>query len=660
MDEFLESKTEVRSWTARIAEAVRQQEIRGIVSLIKPAALVAAASGRMDLIERWLRHVPPALVKRDPQLLYWSGASIAMQRPAEALPLMQRAFDIFSRRPDGNWTLLAWAGIVDAIFLLYRDLRELDPWIEWMTPEREQIVDLMPTPQQSLVVGSALFALAFRQPNHPRMAVWRDRAERLVELNPVSNLGTRLTAGLINDYTWRGNLAAAEVARMRFCARASRTRLSPLATVLSHLNDATLYLHQGQLVGCLNSVDAGLKASSSHNIRIWDGIFRCHAISAACSQEDIHEARRHIAAVEQQLEENIPLDEAYFRGVLYWSAHVAGDHVGVVSRCENALALTDAKGAPYFQAVCRIGTAMALFEAGHRERGLHLLDEGLQMGREIDNPLLQWIGGLFQSHMAYVRGDSTGGDAALENAMRLGRDHSLAHFFCWPRRIIARLIDHALERDYSTDYARFLIKTHAFLPGNLPTCSDQWQFEVRIYTFGNARIEHADGRIESLSVQFLRQIELLVALIGMEGKPTPVHALATDVYQHDDVDAIGSIKRVLHSLRGRIGKVITQRNTSLELDFTKVWIDACSFQQLRHLSCNAPDIEAWLAKYYQGHFMDGVENSEIVLGIRRRLHDQAERALREVYLLRVRAGDLDALSHFEERWKKLFPLLFMI
>jgi len=106
----------------------------------------------------------------------------------------------------------------------------------------------------------------------------------------------------------------------------------------------------------------------------------------------------------------------------------------------------------------------------------------------------------------------------------------------------------------------------------------------------------------------------------------------------------------------RIGKVISQRNTSLELDFTKIWIDACSFQQLRHLSCNAPDIEAWLAKHYQGHFMDGVENSEIVLGIRRRLHDQAERALREAYLLRVRAGDLDALSHFEDRWKKLFPL----
>ncbi|MEQ1590816.1 MAG: hypothetical protein ABL892_00355 [Thiobacillaceae bacterium] len=380
------------------------------------------------------------------------------------------------------------------------------------------------------------------------------------------------------------------------------------------MNDATLYLHQGQLVQCLNAVDAELKASSSHNIRIWDGIFRCHAISAACSQEDVHEARRHIAAVEQQLEENIPLDEAYFRGVLYWSAHVAGDHVGAVSRCENALALADAKGAPYFQAVCRIGTAMALFEAGHRERGLRLLDDGLQMGREIDNPLLQWIGGLFQSHMAYTRGNSTAGDVALENAMQLGRDHSLAHFFCWPRRIIARLIDRALERGYSTDYARFLIKTHAFLPGSLPTCSDQWQFEVRIYTFGNARIEHADGRIE----------------------------------------------RVLHSLRVRIGKVITQRNTSLELDFTKVWIDACSFQQLRHLSCNAPDIEAWLAKYYQGHFMDGVENSEIVLGIRRRLHDQAERALREAYLLRVRTGDLVDLSHFEERWEKLFPLLFII
>ena len=58
--------------------------------------------------------------------------------------------------------------------------------------------------------------------------------------------------------------------------------------------------------------------------------------------------------------------------------------------------------------------------------------------------------------------------------------------------------------------------------------------------------------------------------------------------------------------------------------------------------------------------MNGVENSEIVLGIRRRLHDQAERTLREACLLRVRAGDLDALNYFEERWKKLFPSLFIL
>lgn len=658
MDEFLESTSEVRSWTQRITEAVRKQEPRAIASLIKPAAPIAAASGRMDLIERWLRNVPPALIERDPQLLYWSGASIAMKRPADSLPCMQRAFEQFSRKPDGNWTLLAWAGIVDAIFLLYRDLRELDPWIEWMTPSREKIVDRMPKPPQSLVVGSALFALGFRQPNHPRMEDWRERAERLVEFNPVSPLGARLTAGLINDYTWRGNLAAAEVARMRFLARASSTRLSPLAAVIGHLNDATLNLHQGQFDQCLNSVKAGLEASSGHNIRIWDGVLRCHAISVSCSLEDIPQAHRQIASIEQQIAENVPLDEAYYRCMLFWSAHVAGDHVGVVSRCENALKLADAKGVPYLQAVCRIGAAMALFEGGLREHGIQLLDEGLQIGREIGNPLLQWIGGLFQSHMAYARGEIEAGDLALENAMWLGRAHSLANFFCWPRQIIVRLIDRALERGYSTDYARFLIKTHAFMPGVLPTSSDQWGFEVRVYTFGNARVEHADGRIEPMSVQFLRQIELLAALIGAEGKPTPLHTLAANVYQHDDVEAMGSIKRVLHSLRVRVGKIIVQRNASLELDFRKVWIDACSFQHLRHQAGSAAKIEAWLDNYYQGHFMAKVENSEIVLGIRRRFHDQVERALRETHLLHIRNGDPDALGRFEERWEKLFPSLF--
>lgn len=658
MDENQVSPGRLSSLAARIAATAHEQEVRGIAALVKPAALLAAVAGRMDLVEHWLQLIPPDLIERDPQLSYWEGATALMKRPSYAYDCFIRAFEKFQQRPKGSWSLLAWAGAVDAIFFQYRSLAELDGWIEWMTPAREAQVDQLPRLPKTLVVSSMFFALAFRQPNHLRMAAWRDRAERLVEIDTISDLGARLTAGLISDYTWRGNLAAAGLALKRFSAREAGGSLSPLATVIKYLNEATLCLHKGLFEQCRNAVKNGLAAASEHNIHLWDSILHCHAISVACTLEDAIEAQRHIDAVEQLHANSILVDEAYYRGVLCWEAFAAGNHVGVVARSTNALEFSDAKGAPYFMAVCRIGTGLALFEAGHRDIGLNLINEALAIGREIGNPMVAWIGGLFRAHMEYALGNQVAADAALDNSMEIGRNYALAHFFCWPRKIITRLIDRSLERSLATDYAKFLIDRHALCPGGVPTRSHLWVFEARIYTFGEPRIEYADGRIESLSVQFIRQIELLAALIGKEGKATPLYLVGGEVYQTDDVDVIGSLKRVLHSFRERFGKIVVQRNSSLSLDFSKVWIDACSFQRLSRDTASATEIEGWLRQYYHANFLDQVENSPIVLNIRRRLHDQAERSIRDSYGLCVKHDRNEDLKEFENRWHHLFPSVF--
>lgn len=658
MTEHFPSHPDVASWKARIAAAAFGRERRGIAALIKPAALVAAVAGRLDLIETWLRHVPDDIIDRDPQLLYWSGVTIIMERPGEAQPLFQRALEKFLAGSKDSWSLLAWAGLVDCIFFLYRDLRELDSWIDWMTPEREKVVDRMPAPTKKLVVSSMLFALAFRKPNHPRIGIWRERAEGLIEADPTSDLGARLTSGLICDYTWRGNFAAAETVLRRFHARALRKGLSPLATILGHLNDATLALHQGRLEECSIAVEAGLKASATHNIRIWDGILRCHAISVACSRLELDTASKHIAAIDELFAQNISIDEAYYRGMLMWHAFLSGDHVGAVSRCSVALGTADAKGVPYLQAVCRVGAAIALFEAGHRERGEGLLEEALCLAREIDNSQIAWIGGLFRAHFEFARGNGIVGEDLLAQAMRLGRDYSLAHFFCWPRQIIAHLIDIALERGYSPDYARHLITVHSLMPAEHPSRSDEWAYDVRIFTLGAPRIEYADGRVEPLSTQFQRQLELLAALIGNNGTPTPIHVVAADVYPLEDVDGIGSIKRVLHSLRQRVGPIVVQRNATLALDFSKVWIDACSLGKLLRQGSGDGDIEIWLDRYYRGHFMDCIENSQIVLGIRRHLQNQVVSALHGACSTRSRYAEPERHRQFEARWRSLFPSLF--
>lgn len=661
MDNFADERPDalpVRGWSVRIKRAARTQEVKAVAILIKSAAPVAAIAGRLDLIDSWLRHLPDAAIQQDPHLLYWSGASITLSKPADAYPRLRLAFEMLQYDADSTWSLLAWAGLVDAIFILYRDLHELDPLIAWMSEDREAAVDRMPRPLRSFVVGSALFALPFRAPLHPRLSVWRERAERLVEQNPTSNLGARMTAGLILDYTWRGDIAAAEIVWRRFDARASRTGLSPLGAVLRPLNEATLRLHQGQLDECVAAVARGLSAASTHGVRVWDGVMHCLAATAHVSRGSFSEARSHLAAIEQLFAEGIPVDEAYYRAMLFWCDFASGDRLGIVPRCANVLQSTDTKGVPYFMAVCRIMNGLTLFESGHREDGIALIAEGIATGRQLKNPLILWIGELFEAHVHYTTGDIAKGDASLQSAMRLGSDHYLSHFFCWPRKIIATLIDRALERAFSTDYLEHLITVHAFTPVDGPTRSDAWAFPVRIYLFGNPRVVYSDGRTEHLSSQFQRQIELLIALVSRPRDAIALQTLGAEIYAGEHVDPVASLKGVLHSLRARLGKVVTQSNAALSLDFGRVWIDAASLQRLLHEGTDSMEIESWLDRYYQDHLLPQLGNSKVVERLRQRLAGQAERAIRDVYARNVHLGSSSGALRIERRWCSLFPDLF--
>lgn len=99
---------------------------------------------------------------------------------------------------------------------------------------------------------------------------------------------------------------------------------------------------------------------------------------------------------------------------------------------------------------------------------------------------------------------------------------------------------------------------------------------------------------QSLSAQFQRQIDLLAALIGKARKPVSLQSAATEVYRDEDVDAMASHKRVLHSLRERVGPFIAQRQAALSFEFQKVWIDNCSFRRIRQDDAGAAEMVAWL------------------------------------------------------------------
>lgn len=647
------------SLSARVARAARRGNTSLVRFWIKRGGPLMAWLGQFDRIEAWLANLSDEEIYRDPELLYWSGATMLLLSPAEARPRLELAFAQLSARGDSIPAFLAWAGLLDAIFLLYRDLREVDPLLEWMTPEREQRVGKLPKMPQGLVVGSALFALAFRAPNDPRLPAWRTWAQKLAEQDPVSDMGLRLSAALTLDHTWRGRLADAEALCDRVEARAAKTTLSPISRVMRPLNLATLRFHQGRLDECHEAARRALQESAQGGVRHWNSILHCFGIGASLSRDDLAEADRHIAAVRGLIADGQPIDEAFFREMLTSREYVAENHIGVAARTASTRELTDEKGVPYFMAVCRITSGLILFDAGLRDEGRRQLDEGIAMGRTLANPVLEWIGGLFAAHIEYESGNLAAGDASLRASLKVGRAHSLAHFFLFPRRVIVPLIDRALALDHATDYVRQLITTHGYRPERVPTRSDAWAFATRVYTFGMPRVERANQAPEPLSAQFLRQVELLTALVERGGQSTPLATLGQAIYA-DGVDKPKEAAiRVLGQLRERVGaECIVRDDASLALDFSRVWIDASSLAELHARGTERADVLGWLTHHYHGHYMERIERSPLVERVRVRFADIAERVIAEAVARAKVAGDTVTLERLDARWRALFPRIF--
>ncbi|MBM4385126.1 MAG: helix-turn-helix domain-containing protein [Deltaproteobacteria bacterium] len=605
--------------TDRVAGAIRRRRWAEVSELLTMEAGPLAAQGRFDAIERWVSTIPEEVLLEDLALSYWGGIAVLTRAPALARDRFRRAFDLSRAQHDdlGAWRSLA--ALCEAEIFVYRDLQGLDEVLSWMTPDREQGLDRLPRLIRAPIVCGVLMGLAFRQPNHPRIEDWRTRAEKLVEEDPTAEISGRLAFALVTNATWRGDLAGASLTRERFHAARRVGPSSPQLLVLEHLVDATHYLHTGEIAAGHGAIHAGLKASEMNAVHIWDGVLRCHGASIACSAGDLAGARAHLEALTPLLATALPIDESYRRGMLAWIRFLEDQGAGVVSDCGQSIQSADVKGVPYFQGVCRVGCALMLHHAGEREAAWEALNRGAEFARDLGNRQLEWASLLFRAHMHYRERDALKGDAALIAAMRIGHSYRYRHFFMWPGEIIRDLIDRCFLLDEEVETAADLARFHRMRPPSQYARSDRWPFDVRIFTFGQPRIQLADGREIALSSRAPRQAEFLASLIERGGRPVRLQELAEEREVTSRATAaaktdarLNAVKQTIHGLRKVLGKHLEQKNGAVRLNPETVWVDALSLRQLQRSASDPRGSERWAHRYYHGTFMQGVPGSDTI------------------------------------------------
>jgi DNA-binding SARP family transcriptional activator len=569
------------------------------------------------------------LVEHEPWLSYWLAASRVQFDPAAAQESFQRAFDAFTVRQDLAGALLAWSGVVDAIFYSYFDLSQVDLWIARL--DRMQADGLVfPAPEiEAKVTFSMFVALAFRQPQHPRFDDWRHRLGAIAEAAPDPMFRLMARQYLLTSQIWSGDLCGASAALNELKREAGRRPTTPFLELVGALSEATLALYAGQVTDCFAAIDKALATAQGSGIHIWDKVLLGQGAALAFSHGETARGqafaqRRAALARAGDMEER-----SLYHAIEAWSCWLAGRRAEALAQVKLCNQASQQMGLPHFTAVGSLAMAVVSFDCGDPDGALRQVEVGRSIGLSTRNPMLEWMADLLEAYMHLRRGEPA--TAGIERCMALGRQHGYRHFFFWPRSAVAVVCQAALAEGIQVEYVNELIDKGRLVAPPQAATSDHWPRPVKVYALGGF-VVHVGGepiRFEGKAQRApMNLLKVIVAFGGHEvAESRIIDALWPDAEGGAGEQALATTLSRLRKLVGT--NAVTRQAGHLGLDSAYCWVDCWALVKLIRGDESLDPLAFCdnIERLYGGRFLDGEPQAQWMLQLSERIHVGLVKAL---------------------------------
>jgi ATP/maltotriose-dependent transcriptional regulator MalT/DNA-binding SARP family transcriptional activator len=616
-----------------------------LMALVFEHAAEMLHHGRAETLEHWLDEFPSLLLEREPWLQYWRAACRFLTSPRESRLLYERAFELFkARKPvDTRGLLLTCAGAMDSIIYELDDFSLLDRWIEETSRLLADSPEV-PWPEVECRITVSLFmSLVFRQPHHPDMKHWADRAMNLSQSlsDTMTRMGAQLLVAINLNYTGQFDKARDLVTEMRRACKSPD--VTPLAlTVLKDI-ESMHYMLTGDRESCLQAVYDGVEVAETNGVEIWKAHLLSNGVGGALGSGDLDSAADLLEQMRDGQMAMRRVDQCNYHYYSAWLAMLRDDVVGAHQGLKTALRLANEIGCPFYVILCRLALAQVLAELGDEHRAASHLRQIHESARRIDNRLLEYSSLLAYAHIALSHGRERSGLNSLRYAMGLGRENGFTHFLWWRPAMMANLCARALESGIEVDYVRELVRQRGLMPDEPPLDLDDWPWSFRIRSFGSFEILKNGKPLGFFARLQGKPMELLKGLVGLGGENVQEMTLAESIWPRIDGDyAQRSLTTTLHRLRKLLGedKTIALKNSRLSIDTRSCWLDVRAFEQVAnridgllkhsHHTPTADDVgklKERLLDIYRGPFMASEGDNPRYVGLRERLRTKFIRCI---------------------------------
>jgi hypothetical protein len=396
-------------------------------ALIRRHAAALLAEGRGQTLLEWIGRMPSTVRDRESWVLYWQGTATLPLDPGGARLRLERALDGFRAQQDATGAFLACAAILETYIHESRDLHPLDRWIALFTELRAQFPQYPSTDIEARVVAAMLPSLYWRQPQHPEMAAWIERAEGVFRAHP--SLENRLQNGLhlLGSYCWTGAFLRGQNTLRVLGPLADEPAASPLMRLMAKTFIGLYQWLTASLEASLQTTEEALLLARTRGVRVWDLHLLLYAAAVHLSRGDERAAGTVLDSIPEDLHQARPFDRLYHDFLLAWRALLRHDFAGASAAQKRSLNATVAMGVPLVEAQLRLlrvwidlhRTPRPAADIKPQLANIH------RMARETGSQFVHFSALLAEAFWHFAEGWDPQGMRCLTHAMRIGRVPSL-------------------------------------------------------------------------------------------------------------------------------------------------------------------------------------------------------------------------------------------
>ncbi len=635
-----------------------------IPSIIEHAP-VLIRHGRYRILHEWLASVPDDTLDDIPWIMYWKASSVLPFDPWDAKIRFEKAFKMFSSLGDRHAMLVSIAGITESIQLSFSDFAQYDPWIQVIEDLFSAMEERPSKEIEARVIDGMVTALILRQPDHPQIRAWMERASSLLEQSIPITIKARLIHAVLFYYILQFDVSGMDSVYDQLKTIERSPDIPPVAGLLLYLMEANYHVMKANHKECLRATNEGLQLACESGIHIMDHFFLCHAAMSCLNENQPEKAQEFIDELTGHYDTFSPWEKKTYHQVRAREALIRNNSSQAYSHACKTLEFIEQLGFKVHLAMGYYILAQALHLLGEHDKEQKFIKESLDAVSLIEETTHDFYTILLKATCAFERGDDSSGYAFLQEAFAIGRKHEhLGTYMDIPYET-TKLCIRAIEAGIEPEYARWIINKRRFSPDPPPYHLEGWPWPVKIYTLGRFAIHVNDETLTFQRKAQKKPLDVLKTIIAGGGSNVSDTYVADLLWPDSDGDqATQAFATTLHRLRRLLGQhdAVTLLNGILSLDPHICWIDARAFETLLTMAdtlwkqaCTEEEFNTACApvfsalELYRGEFLPDDDVIPDVLAMREYLHI---RFLKSIYRLGeclIKTGHYDRARQAIER-----------